>query len=222
MRLKPMILLGLTSLPISTCWEPILEETGSASLPRPSAVSQEMHLELLHALEQLQHSTTENAKLKKRKSIYERAWAALGPSPELLDATEIIWLQISSTIKRITGIEACGHFSDYAGPKEQIYYQYQTDDGHCDTVMEQFEIRRAIQHRIETQGASLSETECLDLTETGVWKGHLLIGPTKGFDYDIECGPKLIVIPVSMTWDLDNLPVEGREDDKAEDAKDEL
>ncbi|KAF9774439.1 hypothetical protein IL306_007516 [Fusarium sp. DS 682] len=169
-----------------------------------------MHLELLHALEQLQHSKPENTVPKKRKSIYERAWAAFGPSPELSEAME-----------RTIGIEACGHFSDYAGPKKEIYYQYETDDGHCDTVMEQFEIRRAVDHRIKTNGASLRETECLDLTDTGVWNGHLLIGPTKGFDYDIECGPKLTVIPVSMTWDLDNLP-EGNEREKEKDEKDEL
>jgi hypothetical protein len=69
MHPKLMILLALTSLPTSICWEPILEATGSASGPRPSAVNQEMHLELLHALEQLQHSESEKDVPEKRRSV---------------------------------------------------------------------------------------------------------------------------------------------------------
>lgn len=69
MHPKLMILLFLTSLPTSICLEPILEATGSANGPRPSAVNQEMYLELLHALEQLQHGEPENTVPEKRKSV---------------------------------------------------------------------------------------------------------------------------------------------------------
>lgn len=69
MHPKLMILLFLTSLPTSICLEPILEATGSAKGPRPSAVNQEMYLELLQALEQLQHGEPENTVPEKRKSV---------------------------------------------------------------------------------------------------------------------------------------------------------
>jgi hypothetical protein len=64
-----MILLFLTSLPTSICLEPISEATGSASGPRPSAVNQEMYLELLHALEQLEHGEPKNKVPEKRRTV---------------------------------------------------------------------------------------------------------------------------------------------------------
>lgn len=89
MHPKLMILLFLTSLPTSICSEPILEATGSANGPRPSAVNQEMYLELLQALEQLQHGEPKNKIPEKRKSIYERAWHALAPSHEFKEGLKV-------------------------------------------------------------------------------------------------------------------------------------
>ena len=139
-------------------------------------------------------------------------------------------------IKHAVGLAECGHFSGYAGANKEIYYQYevspffyltqrqkakigQTDDGHCDTVIEQIEVERAIERQIKKEGASLQTTQCLDLTDTWVWNGHLLIGPTKGFDYEIECGPKLIVTPVSMMWDLESLEKAEKEKEKKGDRE---
>ncbi|PCD26873.1 hypothetical protein AU210_013293 [Fusarium oxysporum f. sp. radicis-cucumerinum] len=224
MHPKLMILLALTSLTTSICLEPILEATGSANGPRPSALNQEMYLELLHALEQLQHGETKNnveeQRPEKRRSIYERAWDAIAPSHEFKEGLKIIWLRWTFEIKHAVGLTECGRFSGHAGPNNELYYQYETDDGHCDTVIEQIEIERAIESRIKKEGVTLRTTECLDLTDIGVWNGHLLIGPTKGFDYEIECGPKLIVTPVSMMWDLESL--EEAEKEKEQQADREL
>ncbi|KAM5522392.1 hypothetical protein FOXYSP1_16283 [Fusarium oxysporum f. sp. phaseoli] len=134
--------------------------------------------------------------------------------------SKIIWLRWTFEIKHAVGLTECGRFSGHAGPNNELYYQYETDDGHCDTVIEQIEIERAIKSRIEKEGVTLRTTECLDLTDIGVWNGHLLIGPTKGFDYEIECGPKLIVTPVSMMWDLESL--EEAEKEKEQQADREL
>lgn len=95
----------------------------------------------------------------------------------------------------------------------------QTDDGHCDTVIEQIEVERAIERQVKKEGAALQTTQCLDLTDTWVWNGHLLVGPTKGFDYEIECGPKLIVTPVSMMWDLESLEKAEKEKEKQADRE---
>ncbi|KAF5592860.1 hypothetical protein FPCIR_5543 [Fusarium pseudocircinatum] len=236
MHPKLMILLFLTSLPTSICLEPILEATGSASGPRPSAVNQEMYLELLHALEQLEHDEPKNKVPKKRRSvsntrflstnkfltgfeIFDRAWDAIAPSHEFKEGLRVIWLRWTFEIKHAVGLADCGHFSGYAGPNKEIYYQYETDDGHCDTVIEQIEVERAIERQIKKEGASLQTTQCLDLTDTWVWNGHLLIGPTKGFDYEIECGPKLIVTPVSMMWDLESLEKAEKEKEKQADRE---
>ncbi|EWG48909.1 hypothetical protein FVEG_08558 [Fusarium verticillioides 7600] len=219
MHPKLMILLFLTSLPTSICLEPILEATGSASGPRPSAANQEMYLELLHALEQLEHGEPKTKVPEKKKSIYERAWDAIAPSHEFKEGLRIIWLRWTFEIKQAVGLAECGHFSGYAGPNKEIYYQYETDDGHCDTVIEQIEVERAIERQIKKEGAAIQTTQCLDLTDTWVWNGHLLIGPAKGFDYEIECGPKLIVTPVSMMWDLETLEKAEKEKEKQADRE---
>ncbi|KAF5551647.1 hypothetical protein FMEXI_3213 [Fusarium mexicanum] len=136
------------------------------------------------------------------------------------DRSKIIWLRWTFEIKHAVGLAECGHFSGYAGPNKEIYYQYETDDGHCDTVIEQIEVERAIERQIKKEGSTLRTTECMDLTDTWVWNGHLLVGPTKGFDYEIECGPKLVVIPVSMMWDLESLEkAEKEKEEKSEKEK---
>ncbi|KAJ9416465.1 hypothetical protein QL093DRAFT_2436624, partial [Fusarium oxysporum] len=164
---------------------PILEATGSANGPRPSAVNQEMYLELLHALEQLQHGETKNnveeQRPEKRRSIYGRAWDAIAPSHELKEGLKVKQSLESFEIKHAVGLTECGRFSGHAGPNNELYYQYE------------IEIERAIESRIKKEG---------------------------GFDYEIECGPKLIVTPVSMMWDLESL--EEAEKEKEQQADREL
>ena len=103
----------------------------------------------------------------------------------------------------------CDGFNGQAGPGNSISYMYSshTDWGRKDTISletlarqvrdcnpanERKAIARAVIDHISKYGATLSKTRCLDLSEGGSVNGYLIIGPTEGFRYDMNCGPRLL------------------------------
>ncbi|APA16251.1 predicted protein [Sclerotinia sclerotiorum 1980 UF-70] len=54
-------------------------------------------------------------------------------------------------------------------------------------------VQAAIQHHLSTQNTAnkISCTQCLDLSYSVSWTGHLLIGPTDGFNSTMYCGSEL-------------------------------
>ncbi|CAD6442480.1 29363692-d8a7-40b9-b5b5-0ffcbdc665b8 [Sclerotinia trifoliorum] len=54
-------------------------------------------------------------------------------------------------------------------------------------------VQAAIQNHLDTQDTAnkISCTQCLDLSYSVSWTGHLLIGPTAGFNSTMYCGPQL-------------------------------
>lgn len=60
----------------------------------------------------------------------------------------------------------------------------------CNAGTERKAIARAVINHIGKYGTKLGRTECLDLSEGGSVNGYLVIGPTEGFRYNMNCGPK--------------------------------
>ncbi|KAJ8062588.1 hypothetical protein OCU04_009112 [Sclerotinia nivalis] len=54
-------------------------------------------------------------------------------------------------------------------------------------------VQAAIQHHLDTKNTEnkISCMQCLDLSDSASWTGHLLIGPTDGFNSTMYCGPEL-------------------------------
>ncbi|RFN45589.1 hypothetical protein FIE12Z_10143 [Fusarium flagelliforme] len=103
----------------------------------------------------------------------------------------------------------CDGFGGQAGPENSISYMYssRTDWGgkdtmdietlakqvrDCNPANERKAIARAVINHIGKYGTELSRTQCLDLSEGGSVNGYLVIGPTEGFRYYMNCGPKFL------------------------------
>lgn len=104
---------------------------------------------------------------------------------------------------------SCGNFDAQAGPGNSVSYRYasrtdwrgkeitslktlakQVRD--CNPANERKAIARAVINHIGKYGTELRRTQCLDLNEGGSMNGYLIIGPTEGFRYDMNCGPKFL------------------------------
>ncbi|KAF4454404.1 hypothetical protein F53441_3030 [Fusarium austroafricanum] len=183
----------------------------------PTALCSEPHPGLMHALEQLQ--PCEHAPERHPPSLFEKALSVVQPSPEFKYGLKLLWITFTTAMKptRTLGGEDCSFITSNSGPKGEIYWEYMADFGNCYSIADRFNILGAINKGIDTNGATICTTQCLNLTGIGFWDGYLLIGPTEGFEKTF-CGADLDVKLISVAWPVDGLEREEKEKEK----KDEL